>query len=55
MQKHLAFDAELDANEGRVKSNVQAGEKLIANKHYAADRIALQIAEVKSGWDELRR
>ncbi|VDK61916.1 unnamed protein product [Onchocerca ochengi] len=54
LQKHLTFDAELEANEGRVKSMVEAGNKLIASKHYAADRITLQIAEVKRGWDELR-
>ncbi|VDK88570.1 unnamed protein product, partial [Litomosoides sigmodontis] len=54
LQKHLTFDAELGANEGRVKSIIEVGNKLIAGKHYAADRIALQIAEVRRGWDELR-
>uniref|UniRef100_A0A915PUP8 Spectrin beta chain n=1 Tax=Setaria digitata TaxID=48799 RepID=A0A915PUP8_9BILA len=54
LQKHLTFDAELEANEGRVNATIEAGNKLIANKHYAADRITLQIAEVKRGWDELR-
>ncbi|VDM97600.1 unnamed protein product [Thelazia callipaeda] len=55
LQKHLTFDAELEANEGRIQSTVKAGNKLISNKHYATDQIALQIAEVKRGWDELRR
>lgn len=55
LQKHLTFDAELEANEGRIKSMVEIGNQLIASKHYAADRITLQIAEVKRGWDELRR
>ncbi|EJD74610.1 beta chain spectrin [Loa loa] len=54
LQKHLAFDAELEANEGRVKSMIEVGNKLVASKHYAADQITLQIAEVKRGWDELR-
>ncbi|VBB25988.1 unnamed protein product, partial [Acanthocheilonema viteae] len=54
LQKHLTFDAELEANEGRVKSMVDVGNKLIISKHYASDRIALQIAEVRRGWDELR-
>ncbi|VIO98093.1 probable spectrin beta chain, putative [Brugia malayi] len=54
LQKHLTFDAELEANEGRVNSMIEAGSKLITSKHYASDRITLQIAEVKRGWDELR-
>lgn len=55
LQKHLAFEAELDANEGRVNDIVSDGQKLISAKHYASDRISLQIAEVKAGWEELRR
>lgn len=49
------FEAELDANEGRVKSTVGIGEKLIKEKHYASDSVARQIAEVNGGWLELRR
>uniref|UniRef100_F1KPH2 Spectrin beta chain n=1 Tax=Ascaris suum TaxID=6253 RepID=F1KPH2_ASCSU len=55
LQKHLVFEAELDANEGRVKSTVGIGEKLIKEKHYASDSVARQIAEVNGGWLELRR
>ncbi|VDM44604.1 unnamed protein product [Toxocara canis] len=55
LQKHLVFEAELDANEGRVKSTVDTGEKLIREKHYASDSVARQIAEVNGGWLELRR
>ncbi|MFH4975130.1 hypothetical protein AB6A40_001839 [Gnathostoma spinigerum] len=54
LRKHLAFEAELDANEERVRTIIDAGEKLIAEKHSASEDIALQIEEVKKGWQELR-
>ena len=37
-----------------MKNIVAKGQKLVSERHYASERISLQIAEVERGWEELR-
>uniref|UniRef100_A0A914XIB6 Spectrin alpha chain n=1 Tax=Plectus sambesii TaxID=2011161 RepID=A0A914XIB6_9BILA len=55
LQKHLAFDAELHANQGRLDGVIAEGEGLIKQHHFAKDDVKLQLNEINSGWDELKR
>uniref|UniRef100_A0A915EL36 Uncharacterized protein n=1 Tax=Ditylenchus dipsaci TaxID=166011 RepID=A0A915EL36_9BILA len=39
LQKHLAFDAELQVSEDRVQAVQEDGEKLIAENHFDKERV----------------
>ncbi|KAI6189412.1 Karst [Aphelenchoides bicaudatus] len=54
LRKHLAFDAELQQSEHRVKTIREEGEKLLKESTFETDRIQAQLSEVVEGWEELR-
>lgn len=54
LQKHLAFDAELQASSDRVDAVNRQGRNLIAQNHYDCERVEAQLNEVLEGWNELR-
>uniref|UniRef100_A0A7E4UVW3 Spectrin beta chain n=1 Tax=Panagrellus redivivus TaxID=6233 RepID=A0A7E4UVW3_PANRE len=54
LQKQLASEAELGANENRVHEIKSTGEALIAQKHFEKDTVKMQLDEVLSGWAELK-
>jgi DNA repair exonuclease SbcCD ATPase subunit len=54
LQQHLAFDSELTENEKRLNTVEQEGEDFIQKEHFMKDQVGAQLAELRSGWDELR-
>ena len=54
LQKHLAAEAELVANENRIEEIKAVGYKLISSNHIERERIRMQLNEVISGWEELK-
>lgn len=54
IQKHIAFDAEILANRGRLQGISDEGERLIATSHFAAESIQHQLKELEEGWGQLR-
>jgi spectrin beta len=54
LQKHLAAEAELVANENRIDEIKSDGHKLISSNHIEKERIRMQLNEVISGWEELK-
>uniref|UniRef100_A0AC34GGE0 Spectrin alpha chain-like protein n=1 Tax=Panagrolaimus sp. ES5 TaxID=591445 RepID=A0AC34GGE0_9BILA len=54
LQKHLAAETELVANENRIENIKSDGYKLISSNHIEKERIRMQLNEVISGWDELK-
>lgn len=55
LQKHLAFDAELKTNEGRLQAVNKEGRRLVDADHFAKDQIILQLKEINDGWTELTK
>ncbi|XP_069842206.1 spectrin alpha chain, non-erythrocytic 1 isoform X3 [Dendropsophus ebraccatus] len=53
VQKHQAFEAELSANQSRIDSLENSGQKLIDVNHYASDEVAARMNEVISMWKRL--
>lgn len=53
LQKHLAFDAELKTNEGRLEAVNREGRRLVDDDHFAKDQIVSQLKEINDGWTEL--
>jgi len=43
IQKHSTFEAELQANQGRVEAVVSEGQDLISQEHFAAVEIKEQV------------
>jgi len=39
VQQHQDFEAELNANQGRIDGVVETGEELRKNQHFASDKI----------------
>lgn len=54
IQKHAAFDAELQANTIRISSIISEGEILIDAKHYAANEIQQNLELLESEWQKLQ-
>ncbi|KAG9477643.1 hypothetical protein GDO78_012912 [Eleutherodactylus coqui] len=53
VQKHQAFEAELSANQSRIDSLENSGQKLIDVNHYASDEVAARMNEVITLWKRL--
>ncbi|XP_065202026.1 spectrin beta chain, non-erythrocytic 1 isoform X3 [Planococcus citri] len=53
LQKHQAFQAELVAHEGKIKSIQQNGEVLLAKKHKASREIKSQLDHLLTLWRNL--
>jgi spectrin beta len=54
LQQHQAFESELSANEDRVEAVTQAGDSLIAQKHYAAQEVQKQLNDLFTQWEKLK-
>uniref|UniRef100_A0A336KQL4 CSON014177 protein n=1 Tax=Culicoides sonorensis TaxID=179676 RepID=A0A336KQL4_CULSO len=54
IQKHAAFDLELQANKSRVTGCLAEGEVLINAEHYASDEITQQLELLESEWVKLQ-
>ncbi|KAI1720497.1 spectrin repeat domain-containing protein [Ditylenchus destructor] len=54
LQKHLAFDAELQASVDRIQAVREDGEQLIAENNFDKERVDAQLNEVINGWNELK-
>ncbi|XP_055551148.1 spectrin beta chain, non-erythrocytic 1 isoform X2 [Wyeomyia smithii] len=53
LQKHQAFQAEVAANEGRIKEVKQKGETLIAKEHQCASEIKEEVRKLRESWKVL--
>lgn len=53
VQKHEAFNAELQANQSRIDSIHDKGKQLINNEHYASDVIEKRLEELDEMWKNL--
>lgn len=54
IQKHAAFDAELNANTNRIELVIAEGEALSDSKHFAAKEIITQLEMLESDWQKLQ-
>ncbi|XP_041369234.1 spectrin alpha chain-like isoform X2 [Gigantopelta aegis] len=54
LQKHMNFEAELDANKNRIDSIKQTGEDLINNEHFASETIRERLDEIDKLWEQLQ-
>ena len=52
-QKHQNFDAELQANQGRIDAVAKTGNDLVESGHYAADNIKARVDEIQDKWNEV--
>ena len=52
-QKHQNFDAELQANQGRIDAVAKTGNDLVEGGHYAADNIKARVDEIQDKWNEV--
>ena len=52
-QKHQNFDAELQANQGRIDAVAKTGNDLNEGGHYAADNIKARVEEIQDKWNEV--
>ncbi|XP_062560998.1 spectrin beta chain, non-erythrocytic 5 isoform X2 [Armigeres subalbatus] len=53
LQKHQAFQAEVAANEGRIREVKQKGEKLIKKRHECAAEIEDEVRKLSESWNVL--
>lgn len=53
VQKHEAFNAELEANQSRIDSIHDKGTQLINNDHYASDIVQTRLNELDELWKYL--
>lgn len=53
IQKHAAFEAEMQANQNRVGGVISEGNQLIKEEHFASEDIEAQVAELERHWAEL--
>ncbi|XP_049277717.1 spectrin beta chain, non-erythrocytic 1 isoform X2 [Anopheles funestus] len=53
LKKLQAFDAEVNANEGRIREVRDKGEKLIAKKHECAGEIQDELVKLMQSWNVL--
>lgn len=50
IQKHQAFEAELNANQSRLDAVDTTGEQLIGDDHYASEQIRERLDELHKLW-----
>ena len=50
IQKHQAFEAELNANQSRLDAVDTTGEQLIGDEHYASEQIRERLDELHKLW-----
>ncbi|KAK2710872.1 hypothetical protein QYM36_012149, partial [Artemia franciscana] len=53
LQKHEAFERELRANEGRLKTLNKAGQNLISKENYRAADISTTLENLKNAWENV--
>ena len=53
MQKHQAFEAELNANESRLDAIDASGKQLIDDEHYASEQVQERLDELHELWQLL--
>lgn len=53
LQKHQAFQAEVGANESRIKEIIDKGNTLIVKRHRASSDIKQQLAQLDNAWKQL--
>ena len=53
LQKHEAFEAELNASQGRLVSLIKTGQDLVGRSEITAEKIEQTISLMNSQWDEL--
>lgn len=53
IQKHAAFEAELQANQGRVVGVIEEGNELMRDDHFASEDIETQVSELETHWNNL--
>lgn len=54
IQKHAAFDSELNANKNRVEAVIAEGEALIEAQHFASKEIISQLEMLEADWQKLQ-
>lgn len=55
IQKHAAFDAEINANADRTIQNIIGkGQELIDNDHFAKSDIEIRLSELQNDWKQLQ-
>lgn len=54
IQKHAAFDSELNANTNRIEQVIAEGEALIEAKHFAGQEILQHLDMLETDWQKLR-
>lgn len=54
IQKHAAFDAEINANANRIQVIIAKGQELIDEEHFASDDIEIRLNELQSDWKQLQ-
>lgn len=54
IQKHAAFDSELNANTNRVEAVINEGEQLVEAKHFASKEIITQLEMLETDWQKLQ-
>lgn len=52
-KKHAAFEAEVQANRGRVEAVAEEGQRLLQGDHYAAPQIAARLESTEKLWAQL--
>ena len=53
LQKHEAFERELRANEGQLRTVNKAGKALISEENYRSDDVGKTLKDLNSQWDQL--
>lgn len=54
IQKHAAFDSELNANTNRIEAVISEGEALIEAQHFAATDLIVQLEMLETEWHKLQ-
>ena len=54
IEKHVVFELELSANQGRVGAVTLEGETLIGAGHFASMEIQARLDELEAAWRELQ-
>lgn len=53
LKKHQAFQAEISANEGRVREIETAGDSLLKKRHSASGEISKKLHDIREAWAKL--
>ncbi len=54
IQKHQAFEAELDANENRISAISAKGQEMVDGEHEKSQEIIAKMDEIKDLWQMLQ-